>query len=141
MSITDPESLKNFWSAIFRRNGADGAYTRLFDDLNAVQQSELLMRGTLRDTELPVIGSFEDANNWLMLTTERLIWSVGRELERQGTDSAGLDFLRCESRTPTDEARGASACGGTRWPGRYRDVTKTHILLLRGALPRWSPLD
>src|SRR5262249_9747102 len=106
MSITDPESLKNFWSAIFLRNGADGAYTRLFDDLNAVQQSELLMRGTLRDTELPVIGSFEDANNWLMLTTERLIWSVGRELERQGLTPPDLIFLGV-NREPRQMRRGA----------------------------------
>jgi len=99
MSITDPESLKNFWSAIFRRNGADGTYTRLFDNLNAAQRSELLMRGALRDTELPVIGSFEDASNWLILTTERLVWSVrgGRhDIVVDAIQDATADFRRLQ---------------------------------------------
>jgi hypothetical protein len=81
MTLTAAESLKEIWAAIFRRRGGDGTYTRLFDNLDPPQQSTLLAKLTLYESELPVIGSVKDADNWLVLTTERLVWSMRGERE------------------------------------------------------------
>jgi len=76
MTLTVAESLKNTWTSIFRRKGGDGAYTRLFDNLDPSQRSTLLAEFKLNESELPVIGSIQDSSNWLVLTTERLAWSI-----------------------------------------------------------------
>ena len=81
MTLTAAESLKDTWASIFRRKGGDGAYTRLFDNLDPSQQSTLVAVFQLRKSEIPVIGSVQDSDNWLVLTTERLAWSI--EGERQ----------------------------------------------------------
>jgi hypothetical protein len=76
MTLTAAESLKDTWASIFLRKGGDGTYTRLFDNLDSAQQSTLLAEFKLHESELPVIGSFRDSSNWLVLTTERLAWSI-----------------------------------------------------------------
>jgi hypothetical protein len=81
VTLTAAESLKDTWASIFRRKGGDGAYTRLFDNLDPSQQSTLVAVFQLRKSEIPVIGSVQDSGNWLVLTTERLAWSI--EGERQ----------------------------------------------------------
>jgi hypothetical protein len=43
------------------------------------QRSTLLTAIKLRATELPVIGSLRGPNNWLLLTTERLVWTAAGE--------------------------------------------------------------
>jgi hypothetical protein len=95
MTLTAAESLKDMWASIFRRTGGDGAFTRLFDNLDAPQRSTLLSKFRLRGTELPVIGSIEDSSNWLVLTTERLVWSIGGERRELPSDTvcyARADF-------------------------------------------------
>jgi len=79
MTLTASESLKGTWVSIFRRKGGDGTYTRLFDNLDATQRSTLFAVLKLRESELPVIGSVQDSGNWLVLTTERLVWSIRGE--------------------------------------------------------------
>ncbi len=79
MVLNTAESLKDIWASIFRRKGGDGAYTRLFDNLDASQRAALLSVIKLRESEVPVIGSVENSDTWLLLTTERLVWSVGGE--------------------------------------------------------------
>jgi hypothetical protein len=79
MTLTAAESLKEIWAAIFRRRGGDGTYTRLFDNLNPSQQNTLLAKFKLYESELPVVGSVQDSDNWLVLMTERLVWSIGGE--------------------------------------------------------------
>jgi len=76
MTLTVAESLKDTWTSIFRRKGGDGTYTRLFDNLDPSQRSMLLAEFKLSESELPVIGSIQDSGNWLVLTTERLAWSI-----------------------------------------------------------------
>lgn len=76
MTLTVAESLKDTWTSIFRRKGGDGAYTRLFDNLDPSQRNILLAEFKPDESELPVIGSIQDAGNWLVLTTERLAWSI-----------------------------------------------------------------
>jgi hypothetical protein len=79
MTLTAAESLKDTWASIFRRKGGDGTYTRLFDNLDPSQRSTLLAQLKLHESELPVIGSVQDSSNWLVLTTERLAWSIAGE--------------------------------------------------------------
>jgi hypothetical protein len=101
MTLTDPESLKDTWVSIFRRKGADGAYTRLFDNLDPSQRSALLSELKLRKSELPVIGSVQDSDNWLVLTTERLVWSIGgrrREVDAKVIRDARADFKKLQRR-------------------------------------------
>lgn len=66
--------MKEVWESIYRRRGGNGAYTRLFEDLEQSQQATLLAGLAQRDAELPVIGSLMSGDNWLILSTERLVW-------------------------------------------------------------------
>ncbi|TWT14054.1 hypothetical protein [Reyranella sp. CPCC 100927] len=77
MTSTAARHLKHSLTSIFRRKGGDGAYTRLFDNLEPSQQGVLLSAISLRPSELPVIGSLQTSNDWLVLTTERLVWCLG----------------------------------------------------------------
>jgi hypothetical protein len=85
MTLTEAKSAKRIWTSIFRRNGGDGNYTRLFDNLDPSQQGALLAEFGLSDLELPVIGSLQDSRNWLVLTTERLAWSIGGKRQELAT--------------------------------------------------------
>jgi hypothetical protein len=76
MILNPADSLKDTWESIFRRKGGDGVYTRLFDNLDIEQQDMLLSKFTVADWEIPVIGSSQDPDNWLVLTTGRLVWSL-----------------------------------------------------------------
>lgn len=73
--MTHAEALKTTLSSIFRRKGGNGHRTRLFDDLEPPQKQALLTLVSPAPSELPVIGSYQDASNWLLLTTERLTWN------------------------------------------------------------------
>jgi hypothetical protein len=74
--MTESEKLKSTLSCIFRRKGRDGRYTRLFDNLEPSQKSALLKEVSLHDGELPVIGSSESAEQWMIITTERIVWRL-----------------------------------------------------------------
>jgi hypothetical protein len=73
--MKESESLKATLSAVFKRKGRNGLYTRLFEDLEPVQQDVLLKNVQLNEGELPVIGSVESQDKWLMITTKRIVWS------------------------------------------------------------------
>jgi hypothetical protein len=75
-SAVTAENLKNTWESIFLRKGGNGVFTRLFDSLDPGKRSTLLAALKLRETELPVIGSLGGPGNWLILTTERLVWGI-----------------------------------------------------------------
>jgi hypothetical protein len=55
--------------------------------LDPSQQRTLLAALTFHESELPVIGSVQDASNWLVLTTERLVWSRADELQKVTVDA------------------------------------------------------
>jgi hypothetical protein len=78
--MTEPEKLKNTLSSIFSRKGANGRYTRIFDDLEATQQRFLLDKVQLNPDELAIIGSAEGSETWFLLTTQRIVWRLrGRD--------------------------------------------------------------
>lgn len=75
--MNESKSLKAKLSSIFTRKGSGGQYTRLFQDLELFQQKLLLKNIQLNEGELPVIGSAESQDKWLIITTERIVWCRG----------------------------------------------------------------
>jgi hypothetical protein len=86
--MTDAEQLRGKMAAIFNRNGRDGRYTRLFENLEASQQAVLLKEVALHDEELPAIGSVESEDAWLIITTERVVWHL-----KGNTQTLSIDDL------------------------------------------------
>lgn len=77
MSMNEAEKLRATLSSIFNRKGHDGRYTRLFENLGSPHKDILLSKVQLSDGELPVIGSVENENQWVIITTERIVWQSG----------------------------------------------------------------
>lgn len=74
--MTEAEKLKSTLTAIFKRKGQDGGYTRLFENLETSQREALLKEVPLHTGELPVIGSVESQQTWLIVTTDRIVWRL-----------------------------------------------------------------
>jgi len=72
--MTEAERVRQVLTAIFRRRGGEGRYTRLFENLPAAQQAELRNEASVGAGELPVIGSVQASERWLLITTERIVW-------------------------------------------------------------------
>jgi hypothetical protein len=79
--MNEQENLKSTLSAIFNRKGRDGRYTRLFENMEASQKLDLLKEINLDNDELPVIGSIENQFKWLLITTKRIQWQNGTEVQ------------------------------------------------------------
>jgi len=79
--MDDQEKLKKRLSRIFTRKGEDGHYTRLFENLESAQRRTLLSNARLSEGELPIIGSLESSQRWLLLTTQRIIWNLGERTQ------------------------------------------------------------
>src|SRR5437868_13019877 len=77
--MNEPEKLKDTLTSIFRRKGASGRYTRVFDELGPGEQEFLLRRVHLSSDELPVVGSAESPGTWFLITTERVAWHFSRQ--------------------------------------------------------------
>ncbi len=95
--MTEHEKLKSTLSAIFKRKGRDGRYTRLFENLESVQKDALLNEVRLNEGELPVIGSTEAQDKWLLLTTARITWRLGGKTENLNVEDvrdAVADFRK-----------------------------------------------
>jgi hypothetical protein len=93
--MNEAEQLQSTLISIFKRRGHDGDYTRLFENLEPAHRETLLSRIELERSELPVIGSVEGDDNWLIFTTERVVWhSAGREqsLRVQDIRDVVVDF-------------------------------------------------
>jgi hypothetical protein len=84
--MTEPEKLKNTLSAIFKRKGLDGKFTRLFENLEPSQKEWLLQKVRLGEGELPVIGSAESQGKWLIVTTSRIVWCADAKMQSLPAD-------------------------------------------------------
>jgi hypothetical protein len=74
----DARSRKNVWSAIFRRKGGRGLYTKLFDELTAQEQQVVIsLAGLDLRSELPVFTSVSYGETWAVFTTRRLVFGEG----------------------------------------------------------------
>ncbi|MEW6643055.1 MAG: hypothetical protein AB1586_21300 [Pseudomonadota bacterium] len=94
------EALKRTWDSIFKRKGGNGAYTRLFESMEPDQRNTLLSGLKPREKELPVIGSSGGPGSWLILTTERLVWTLHgqrHELAAENIRDAVADFKQRRS--------------------------------------------
>jgi hypothetical protein len=74
--VTEAEKLKSTLTAIFKRKGQNGHYTRLFENLDPPQRESLLKEVSLHAGELPVVGSAESPDIWLIVTTDRIVWRL-----------------------------------------------------------------
>lgn len=95
--MTEDEKIKSTLSAIFERKGHDGRYTRLFDNFEQSQKDLLLREVPLIENELPVIGSVENQDKWLIVTTKRVVWRLGakkQSLSAQDIQDVVADFRK-----------------------------------------------
>ncbi len=76
MMSPNENSLKGTWSSIFLRKGGEGVYTRLFDNLDVSHKIVIEKAVSFHTDELPIVGSVRSQSNWLVLTTDRLIYSI-----------------------------------------------------------------
>ena len=81
MSITNPQHTKSTWSSVFKRKGASGTHTKLFEDFDAVAQKTIVERASLGEDELPVVASTPVEESWFLLTTKRLLLFTGKASE------------------------------------------------------------
>jgi meiotically up-regulated gene 157 (Mug157) protein len=72
--MNEAEKLKKRMSHIFLKKGREGEYTKLFENVSIYNKELLLNDISLRENELPVILGFEIPAEWILLTTERIIW-------------------------------------------------------------------
>jgi hypothetical protein len=84
--MNEAKKLKSTLTAIFKRKGQDGRYTRLFDNLEPSQRESLLKEVSLRAGELPAIGSAESQDMWLIVTTERIVWHLKGKTQTLSVD-------------------------------------------------------
>jgi hypothetical protein len=95
--MNNSDKLKSTLSAVFIRKGQGGRYTRLFENLEPHQKQLLLREIQLFEEELPVIGSMESQDKWLLITTKRIIWHTGgktKTLAIETVQDAVADFQK-----------------------------------------------
>ena len=89
MSIANSQHTKATWSSVFKRKGASGKHTKLFEDFDANAQKVITDRACIGEDELPVIASTPTEQSWFLLTTKRLLLFTGNASEAVETSSIG----------------------------------------------------
>ena len=87
MSIANPQHTKATWSSVFRRKGASGKHTKLFEEFDAIAQKAITDRFPLGEDELPVVASTPTEQSGFLLTTKRLLLFTGNASEAVETSS------------------------------------------------------
>ena len=87
MSIINPQHIKVTWSSVFKRKGASGKNTKLFEEFDVTVQKAITERSHLEKDELPVIASNPTEQSWFLLTTKRLLLFTGKVQEAVETSS------------------------------------------------------
>ena len=82
MIMAAREDLRDIIRSIYRRKGGKGVTLRLFDDLGSAERHLLLEKAALGIDDIPVIGLFIDEDNWLLLSTEYLLWCTSGKTHR-----------------------------------------------------------
>jgi hypothetical protein len=82
-TVTDTaEFLADRLGWVFRRTGAPGQSTRAFSELPEADQLRLRTSASVAPGEVPVLAhNTTDQNEWVVLTTERLVWSTSGRIE------------------------------------------------------------
>jgi hypothetical protein len=97
MSDIYAQELRSTLLSIFRRRGKNGVYCRPIDDMDFSRRSMLLAAVKLNESELPVIGSVLDEKNWMLSTTDRLVWRKdggSNELELSAIRDVKIDLRK-----------------------------------------------
>lgn len=68
------EKLKKRLSNIFLKKGGEGIRTKLFENLLLFEKEKLLRKKIIKNNESPIIGSYKNENEWLILTSDELAW-------------------------------------------------------------------
>jgi hypothetical protein len=79
--MNEAQRVKGRLGRIFKRKGRDGRYTRLFENLNPLQREALLKETPPDPEELPVIGSAEGQEKWMLITTKRIVWRLNSKTQ------------------------------------------------------------
>lgn len=132
MRRDDARTVKERLSSIFLRKGAEGAHTGLFDRLTTAQKEILLRGASLGDQELPILGSARDANNWTLVTTERLVWCLDKKHGEIGTDK--IDEISIDLSEVTKDPR-------AKLEVEYLQVTTTTGLTFQVYVEAGAPLS
>jgi hypothetical protein len=92
--IPDPEFFRSRLVWRFLRSGGEGARTKVFENLSPETQRRLRQAASIREGEFPAIASVLDDNNWVLITTERVI---DRTVEASTTiDHVEIDAFEME---------------------------------------------
>jgi|SRR5690606_2336510 len=65
----------------FRRSGLDGTFLREFRNLDEKDQARLAALAELSSDEVPAIGCYFDEHSWIVVSSDRLIWSEGGQMK------------------------------------------------------------
>ncbi|MHA7634731.1 hypothetical protein [Corallococcus sp. M7] len=99
MTALSAESRLRRLLRVFSQTGGEGQWTRPFDNLPVEARAYLLERAALAADELPVLAFFRGPEQWLLVSTERILLSQQehgfrsipwRDLENATTDAAHL---------------------------------------------------
>jgi hypothetical protein len=80
MMKKEPISVRNVLIARFHRKGGSGSFTKPFEDLQDEAREFMLSAAHLRHEELPIIASYLGRDQWLLVTTERVVWTLDGSL-------------------------------------------------------------
>ncbi|AFE07746.1 hypothetical protein COCOR_07797 [Corallococcus coralloides DSM 2259] len=96
MTALSAESRLRRLLRVFSQTGGEGQWTRPFDNLPVETRAYLLERAALAADELPVLAFFRGPEQWVLVSTERILLSQEhgfrsipwRDLENATTDTA-----------------------------------------------------
>src|SRR5215475_7900858 len=87
MMEKNPVSIKNVLTARFHRKGGSSSFTKPFEDFHEEIRESLLSAAQLQQEELPIIASYFNKDQWLLVTTGRVVWLLeGRLHSKNKTD-------------------------------------------------------
>jgi hypothetical protein len=104
----DPEFLRSRLVWRFLRSGGEGARTKIFENLPPETQRRLRQAAAIREGELPAIACVLDDNNWVLITTERIVDRTAEECTTiEHIEILALEmevFWRARALSPADRA-------------------------------------
>jgi hypothetical protein len=80
MMEKNPVSVKKVLTARFHRKGGSSSFTKPFEDFQEEIRESLLSAAKLQQDEFPIIASYLNKDQWLLVTTERVVWLLAGSL-------------------------------------------------------------
>lgn len=76
----DPQFRAGRIAWMFKKSGAEGERTRLFEGFSAETQEQISKAAELRPGEVPVLAHVSSLSEWVLATSERVIWIADERL-------------------------------------------------------------